>query len=157
VKPSFVGARGQASLQARLRPVLDRIGDELGIGNCALSVMLTDDAGIREYNRKFRSIDEPTDVLSFPSATGDDTASGHYLGDLVISLDRARVQAAEHGHGLEEEVEVLLLHGVLHLLGHDHEVDDGEMRALEQELAMKLFGSARGLIARAEGPDGAPR
>jgi len=89
-------------------------------------------------------------VLSFPSEAGSEQDSGHYLGDLIVSLERAADQASEQGHGLVEEVEVLVLHGVLHLLGHDHESDDGEMRELEAGLARKLFGGTRGLTDRSE-------
>jgi probable rRNA maturation factor len=141
---------GRDGLARRLRPLLERLGRELDRDRCTLSVLLTDDAGIRDYNRRFRGLDEPTDVLSFAAEAGDVGADGHYLGDLVVSLDRAAEQAADLGHALADEVEVLVLHGVLHLLGHDHEVDDGGMRALEARLARTLFGGARGLTERAE-------
>lgn len=156
MKAAFVGSPGAArDCLQRLEASLSRIGEALGRAHCTLGVMLTDDAGIAEYNRRFRGIDEPTDVLSFESEAGEETASGHYLGDLVISVEQAERQAAEHAHGLAEELEVLLLHGALHLMGHDHETDAGEMRALESRVATSVFGSDRGLCSRAEdGPDG---
>lgn len=146
-------ARARA-LGPRLKPLLERLGRELDRHWCTLSILLTDDRGIRDYNLRFRGLDEPTDVLSFPTESGDPTAEGHYLGDLVVSLERAAAQAEELGHGVEDEVEVLVLHGVLHLLGHDHETDQGEMRALEARLARSLFGEARGLIERGEDAEG---
>ena len=149
MKATFlVRAPGADGLAARLRPVLLALGRTLGVGHCTLSILMTDDDGIREYNERFRGEAAPTDVLSFPAGAGDASAPGHYLGDLVVSLTRAAEQAALHGHGVAEEVEVLVLHGVLHLLGHDHETDQGEMRELESRLAREVFGSERGLIAR---------
>lgn len=90
-----------------------------------VAVAFVDDESIRELNRKFRRKNKPTDVLTFP---GDD---GSHLGDIVISLDTARRQAADEGHSLATEVRYLLLHGILHALGYDHETDNGEMNALE--------------------------
>ncbi len=134
-------------LTTRLRAVARRLGPLVGAGDAVVTVLLTDDAGIAELNARFASRHEPTDVLAFPSGEGGpgDVAS---LGDIAISLDRARAQAADFGHGVAEECEVLLLHAVLHLLGHDHETDDGQMRALEADLARTLFGGTRGLIGR---------
>jgi probable rRNA maturation factor len=140
-----------------VRALATRLGEALKLESAKLSVLLTDDAGIRGYNERFRGKAEPTDVLSFPATAGMPGESGHYLGDLVVSVERAAAQAADYGHGLADEVEVLVLHGVLHLLGHDHETDAGEMRRLEQKLAREIFGSPRGLIARAEGDDGPGR
>src|SRR5882672_3382932 len=84
-------------------------------------VLLTGDADLRRLNRDFRQEDYATDVLSFPSAGGDS------LGDVAISLGRARAQARTYGHSTEEEVRILMLHGLLHLLGMDHETDNGRM------------------------------
>jgi probable rRNA maturation factor len=138
------------ALDLRLAPMLQKLGEKLGKAGCTLSVMLTDDAGIARYNAQYAGKPTPTDVLSFPAEAGSDSDSGHYLGDLIVSLERATRQAADQGHGLPEEVEVLVLHGVLHLLGHDHETDDGEMRRLEAGLAQELFGGSRGLTERVE-------
>ena len=151
MKAMVVGApAGAEGLAERLAPLFEKLGAALGKQGCTLSVMLTDDAGISSYNERFAGKAEPTDVLSFASEAGSESDSGHYLGDLVLSVERAREQAAEQGHGLHEEVEVLVLHGVLHLLGHDHESDDGQMRELEARLARELFGELRGLTERSE-------
>jgi probable rRNA maturation factor len=105
--------------------------------------LLTGDAELRRLNRDFRGVDEPTDVLSFPSAS-----PAGQLGDIAISVERARDQARSHGHELGAEVRILLLHGLLHLLGHDHEIDRGKMRRLETRWR-KEFGLPTGLIERA--------
>jgi probable rRNA maturation factor len=104
--------------------------------------MLTGDSDIQDLNRDFLDKDEPTDVLSFPAR--DPSQS---LGDIAISWQRARAQAASFGHGIEVEIEILLLHGLLHLLGHDHEADRGQMRRLESRWR-KTLGLPTGLIER---------
>ena len=86
---------------------------------------------MREMNLRFRSVDKTTDVLSFP---GEETPDGRHLGDIVVSAPTVQRQANERGHSCEREIRLLLLHGVLHCLGMDHERDDGEMEALEREL-----------------------
>jgi probable rRNA maturation factor len=90
---------------------------------------------MRRLNRDFRGKDQPTDVLSFPgqAVAGAEPEGGH-LGDVAIAVPTARRQAAAAGHPLRRELEVLLLHGVLHCLGHDHETDDGTMERLESRL-----------------------
>ena len=110
-----------------------------------VAVLLSDDRRLRRLNREFRGKDKATDVLSFPA--GSAMASEH-AGDLAISLETAARQAREHRHSLRDEVRVLLLHGVLHLAGMDHEADQGEMAACEAELRRR-FGLPSGLIARA--------
>ncbi|HEV2619284.1 MAG TPA: rRNA maturation RNase YbeY [Acidobacteriaceae bacterium] len=118
-----------------------------------VEVLLTGDATLRRLNRTFRGKNKATDVLSFPA--GPTTVffgepDGPVLaGDLAISLETAARQAAEFGHALRDEVRVLLLHGVLHLAGFDHEADAGEMAAREAELRKKL-GLATSLIARVD-------
>jgi probable rRNA maturation factor len=96
---------------------------------------MTSDAALRKLNRDFRGKDKPTDVLSFPSP--EEIAREH-AGDLAISLETAARQAASFGHTLRDEVRVLMLHGLLHLSGMDHETDDGEMAARETELRREL-------------------
>ena len=105
--------------------------------------LLTGDETLQRLNREFRAKDEPTDVLSFPSPS-----PGGGLGDMAISVDRAREQATAYGHDLSAELRVLLLHGLLHLLGHDHETDRGTMRRLETKWRRQL-GLPTGLIERA--------
>lgn len=85
-----------------------------------LSVLLTDDAQLQEMNRTYLGVDEPTDVLAFPAAETDPDSGRLYLGDVVISVPRAALQAGAAGHSLEAELQLLVVHGLLHLLGHDH-------------------------------------
>jgi probable rRNA maturation factor len=110
----------------------------------SVSVLLTGDEKIRDLNRTFRSKDTATDVLSFPAGEGGST---RIAGDLAISVETAAREAQSRGHALALELEVLLLHGVLHLAGFDHEADDGEMARKEETLRRKL-GLSHGLIAR---------
>lgn len=109
-----------------------------------VDVLLAGDATLRRLNREYRGKNKATDVLSFPAHA---EVRGEHAGDLAVSLETAARQAAEHGHTLRDEVRVLLLHGLLHLVGMDHEVDGGEMRAREGELRRKLRLPV-GLIAR---------
>ena len=85
-----------------------------------LSIVLTDDARLQQLNRDYLGIDAPTDVLSFPASESDPETGARYIGDILISIPRAREQAEAAGHALESEVQLLVAHGVLHLLGHDH-------------------------------------
>jgi probable rRNA maturation factor len=110
-----------------------------------VAVLLAGDATLRRLNKQFRGKDKATDVLSFPPAS---QTSAKHGGDLAISFETARKQADEHGHELNEELRVLMLHGLLHLAGMDHETDDGEMAEREAKLRRKLKLPV-GLIARA--------
>ena len=112
-----------------------------------VTVLLTTDATIRDLNRRFRGKDEATDVLSF-SATNPLQSQDKIAGDLAISVETARKQAAEQGHALGVELRVLILHGLLHLTGYDHETDAGRMQRRERQLRAKL-GLPQGLIERA--------
>jgi len=94
--------------------------------------LLTGDRELQSLNREFRRRDYPTDVLSFPSDTPD------RIGDIAISLARARAQAREWKHSLEDEIRILMLHGVLHLTGLDHETDSGRMRRAETRWRKKF-------------------
>jgi len=85
-----------------------------------LSIVLTDDARLHQLNRDYLGIDAPTDVLSFPASESDPETGARYLGDILISIPRAQEQATAAGHALESEVQLLVVHGALHLLGHDH-------------------------------------
>lgn len=85
-----------------------------------LSIVLTDNARLQRLNRDYLGIDAPTDVLSFPASESDPVTGSPYLGDILISIPRARAQAKTAGHALESEAQLLVVHGVLHLLGHDH-------------------------------------
>jgi probable rRNA maturation factor len=101
----------------------------------AVEVLLTGDSALRQLNRSFRGKNKATDVLSFP--TPPEIAQQH-AGDLAISLETAARQAATYGHTLHDEVKILLLHGLLHLSGEDHETDSGEMASREATLRNKL-------------------
>ncbi len=120
-------------------------------GDRRFCCLLTDDEALRRLNREFRGLDEPTDVLSFPAAAPDGE-----LGDIAISVDRAREQAADYGHDLMTEIRVLLLHGVLHLVGHDHASDRGKMRRVEARWRRQL-GLPAGVIERVTGRKAAPK
>jgi probable rRNA maturation factor len=109
-----------------------------------VTVLLTTDAAIRKLNRQFRGKNKATDVLSFP-ASG--VGAEGVAGDLAISVTTALSQAAEQGHSLSTEIKVLVLHGLLHLAGYDHEVDDGKMARRERLLRAKLR-LPQGLIER---------
>ena len=85
-----------------------------------LSIILTNDARLHELNLNYLGIDAPTDVLSFPASETDPETGARYIGDILISMPRAESQAEAVGHSLEAEVQLLVVHGVLHLLGHDH-------------------------------------
>lgn len=112
-----------------------------------VTVLLTTDAEIRRLNRLFRGKNKATDVLSFP-ASGP--AAEGIAGDLAISVPTAIRQAAEHGHRVSTEIKVLILHGLLHLAGYDHETDQGRMARREAQLRARL-GLPQGLIERAAG------
>ena len=130
--------RRRAGRDARgLEAFINRVLDSQGAGSVSVSLKLTTDGVIRRLNRRFRGHDQATDVLSFE---GFESPSGSaHLGDLVISVDTARRQARAAGLTLEREMHELTLHGVLHLLGHDHEIDDGAMNRLELVLRRRLL------------------
>jgi len=85
-----------------------------------LTIVLTGDTRLHELNRDYLGVDAPTDVLSFPASETDPETGARYIGDILISMPRAQAQADATGHPLESEVQLLAVHGVLHLLGHDH-------------------------------------
>jgi probable rRNA maturation factor len=104
--------------------------------------LLTGDADLHAWNRQFLGHDFPTDVLSFPQQSADGS-----VGEIAISVDRAAEQARRYGHSLEREIEVLMLHGVLHLMGMDHERDRGQMKRAEKKWR-DVLGLSEGLIER---------
>lgn len=125
-----------------IRSFLKRVTTEITSGR-PFTVLLTDDRELRRLNRQFLGKDYATDVLSFPAPPGVEG-----LGDIAISVERAAGQAREHGHSTGEEIAILILHGVLHLLGMDHETDRGAMRRSEARWRRKL-GLPAGLVERA--------
>ena len=126
-----------------LRAFADTLRRDLCAGR-TFTCLLTGDKELRRLNRQFLGLNYATDVLSFPS--GEPIGP---LGDIAISLERAKAQAAEHGHRIEQEVRILLLHGVLHLVGLDHERDQGEMLQLESKCRRK-YNLPGGVIERAK-------
>lgn len=112
-----------------------------------VSILLTDDQEMRQLNRHYRDIDAPTDVLAFSQIEeqGDffipDTSEEHLLGDIVISIETAQRQASHFNHSLEEELTILLIHGLLHLLGYDHfdEEEAKKMQSLESKIWHHMF------------------
>ena len=126
-----------------LKAFVDTLRRDLCSGR-PFTCLLTGDKELKRLNRQFLGQNYATDVLSFP--TGEPIGP---LGDIAISLERAKAQAAEYGHRIEQEVRILLLHGVLHLVGHDHETDEGEMRRVESRWR-ETYGLPGGLIERAD-------
>ena len=124
------------------------VGKLYGAENTELSITLTDDEHIHELNKKFRGVDRPTDVLSFAFRESDEpeilNQQTEILGDIIISLERAKMQAKEYGHTYLREVIFLTVHGILHLLGYDHmeETDRIEMER-EQDFVMAELGIGR--------------
>ncbi len=137
VAPRFRANVDQGSLHRVAAEVLNQEGVE---GETELSLIVTDDEAIRKLNRQFRGMDAPTDVLAFGAGAEEHfvTApeSPPYLGDVVISYERALAQAEELGHPVAEELKLLAIHGILHLLGYDHqeEADAQMMREREENI-----------------------
>ena len=134
-----VPARGVR--RRELRDYARRLQEEVAEGR-QFCCLVTSDADLKAWNRQYRKKNYPTDVLSFPSSDASDG-----IGELAISFDRAREQAAENGHTPAEEVRILMLHGVLHLIGLDHERDNGQMAKAERRWR-KHYGLPAGLIER---------
>jgi probable rRNA maturation factor len=112
--------------------------EAIGKQESSATIAFVSDAGIRKLNRQFRGIDRATDVLSFPAAPDDMQLNDMNLGDIAISAEMAAAQAKENGLTFDGEIAQLILHGLLHLSGYDHETDNGEMNRLELRLRRKL-------------------
>jgi len=125
----------------RLRAFAEQIRDAVA-GGRRFCCLLADDRELQRLNREFLGKDRPTDVLSFPEPGPDG-----FLGEMAISVERAREQAGLYGHSLEEELKILMLHGLLHLLDMDHEKDRGRMARAEKRLRKEL-GLPAALIER---------
>jgi probable rRNA maturation factor len=141
---------------ARLEELLRLAGEAEGIGDGEVALTFVDDERIRELNREYRGIDRPTDVLSFalnedggePDIVFDELEDGDpvsgMLGDIVISLERAKAQSEEYGHSLEREIGFLFVHGFLHLLGYDHQTEEEEKIMFgKQEEILRRAGLTR--------------
>ena len=116
-----------------IEKILQRAAASLNVRG-ELALVFGGDALLRRLNRDYRFKDKPTDVLSFESQ-GEDMG----LGDVIISVETARANAVRLGRSLDRELEILALHGLLHVLGYDHETDDGEMEALEKKLRARFL------------------
>ena len=133
---------------AEILRAADTVGKLYGVENAELSVTLTTDEKIHALNKKYRGIDRPTDVLSFAFRESDEPEilgeTVEILGDIVISVERAEIQAADFGHSFLREIIFLEVHGLLHLLGYDHieDADRVEMEA-EQDFVMAELGIGR--------------
>ena len=132
-----------------MRAAAEKVGELYGVENGEVSVTLTNNEYIHTLNKQYRGIDRPTDVLSFALNESEepDVEDGpdvNVLGDLVISVERAKEQAADYGHSVKREIAFLTVHGMLHLLGYDHmeEEDRIEMEA-EQRFVMEKLGIPR--------------
>jgi probable rRNA maturation factor len=132
-KTQVVSVRSLSLFAAKARRMLGLDGE--------VNVRITSNRELRELNRRFRRKDKPTDVLSFP------TGWPKLVGDIAISADIAASNAAEMGHSTETELKILILHGLVHLAGYDHEKDNGDMQARETELRQQL-GLPAALIER---------
>lgn len=106
--------------------------DAIGNHDSSATIAFVSDESIRKLNKQFRHVDKPTDVLSFPAEEEDN------LGDIAISVETAAEQAKQNGLTLDGEIAQLILHGLLHLSGYDHETDNGEMNRMELRLRRKL-------------------
>ena len=138
------------NLKMLVREAIETTLDFEDFGNaCEVSVTFTDNEGIHELNKKYRGVDKPTDVLSFPLFDYDGVSEEppvdeilNNLGDIVISLEKAKEQAEEYGHSYKRETAFLCVHSMLHLLGYDHEKseeEDRDMRARQTEI-MRIMG-----------------
>ena len=137
------------SLEKDIRHALEKIGEMYALKNAEVSITLTNDAQIHEINKNYRHVDKPTDVISFalqesvePLIT--DGPAINMLGDIIISVERARIQASDYGHSLRRELVFLTVHGMLHLLGYDHQ-EENERHEMEEEQRriMKILGISR--------------
>jgi probable rRNA maturation factor len=138
---------GQAFPPDLLEHAARAVLDLSGAPDADLTIVLVDDARIQVLNRDFLGHDAPTDVLSFPAGEPDPETGRTYLGDVVISLARADAQARERRHALESEVQLLVVHGVLHLLGHDHaEPGEKERMWAAQAGALERLGVSPAIV-----------
>jgi probable rRNA maturation factor len=142
----------QRRMRLALQPLskfAERVRRELGFPEQSVTICFVSDPAIARMNRKFREKTGPTDVLSFPVrrrrirrppslGSAKQRSGNDYLGDIVISPETARRYAQKHSRPLTAELRVLILHGMIHLAGYDHEVDDGEMMRLERRLRRRL-------------------
>ncbi|NJP04157.1 MAG: rRNA maturation RNase YbeY [Chloroflexaceae bacterium] len=146
VAPSVDSAVDLPLIQRTVALVLkyECVGEPIEVG-----VFVADDTALQQYNRLYRGIDAPTDVLSFVNDTDETPFQSlsryRYLGDLALSYERVQAQATQYGHAVERELAYLVTHGMLHLLGYDHERDEAEANLMRshEEAIMHLLGLSR--------------
>ncbi len=141
ITPPPEGLRGSRVDVGLIRDRAQFLLSRLGHRNSELSIALVDDSEIRKLNREWRGLDRATDVLSFSLLEGEGSGyRGRLLGDVIIGVERAAAQAADRHRGLDDEVTRLMIHGLLHVLGHDHEseVEARTMRGEERRLRKLL-------------------
>jgi len=138
--PEIVNNQRKVKLDlSRLKDFTDPLPSKIKeIQGRDFTVAFISDSRMKELNNSFRGKNSTTDILSFPSEPDEFNPSGDFLGDIAISAQQAQKQAVENGLDLETEIKQLILHGVLHLCGFDHETDNGEMNARELELRESL-------------------
>jgi probable rRNA maturation factor len=146
LRVAVTDARGRRTSAGGLGAWLERAAPARARG--VVAVALVSDQTMRRLNRHYRGIDQATDVLSFPADPAGRPGSARLLGDLAIATGVAARQARQEGHSRSQELRILALHGLLHLLGYDHETDLGEMTRLEERLRRRA-GLPVGLIGRA--------
>lgn len=132
----FGAIPAELKFSSQQKQTLKRFAQKLSIqvaGRRAFTCLITDDRELQRLNKQFLGRDYATDVLSFPAAAG-----APELGEIAISIERAAAQARDFGHSPIDEIRILMLHGVLHLTGMDHESDDGEMAEAERKWAEEL-------------------
>jgi probable rRNA maturation factor len=126
-----------------LRLFYERVRRELGFAPESVTIQLISDDSMAQLNEKYRKKTGPTDVLSFPANGARPSRSAEYIGDIAISPETARRNARRFSRSLPEEMRILILHGMIHLAGFDHETDHGEMDRLERRLRKRLGVAGR--------------
>jgi probable rRNA maturation factor len=135
---SALAGLDQAILERAAWQALQHAGTD---ASAEVTIVLSDDAQLHTLNRQFLGIDAPTDVLSFPGGETDPDSQALYLGDVIISLSRAQAQATAIGYALQDELQLLVVHGVLHLLGHNHAEEEEKTKMwLAQEEILESLG-----------------
>lgn len=144
IKEDYQSEVDAALLERAAQAVLDQ---QLAAPESGLTVVVGDDVQLQQLNQQFLGVDAPTDVLSFPAGYTDPETGLPYLGDVLISYPRAKEQAAAAGHPIENELQLLVVHGVLHLLGHDHLEEDDKTRmwAAQADVLERLGVSSNSL------------
>lgn len=139
-KPSFGAGAAAEDILFLKRAAQETLQHTNTPSTAELTIIITGDAQLHKLNHQYLGVDAPTDVLSFPAGETDLDSGGLYLGDVLISYPRALAQATEGGHPIQDELQLLVVHGVLHLLGHDHtdETEKTSMWSAQTEILDRL-------------------